>query len=59
MRATHCCHVEHSVRFEAFMAVTMKNAIFWDVAVVRIDVLLKRSYKRHVGEDGIHVEHPQ
>jgi hypothetical protein len=37
-------HEEHRVRFEVFMAVTMKNAVFWDVA--------------HIPENGIlHEEH--
>jgi hypothetical protein len=26
------------VRFEVFTAVTMKNGVFWDVALVRTDV---------------------
>jgi hypothetical protein len=31
---------EHSVlvRFEVFTAMTMKNGVFWDVALVRTDV---------------------
>jgi hypothetical protein len=32
------CHV----RFEVFTAVTMKDALFWDMALVRTDVLEER-----------------
>jgi hypothetical protein len=35
---TSCTNTDTIVRFEVFMAVTMKNAVFWDVATCRFCV---------------------
>jgi hypothetical protein len=45
---TCCCdrkQIEFYVRFEVFTTVTVKNAIFWDVAPCRFCV------NQHIGED--------
>jgi hypothetical protein len=42
------------IRFEAFTAVTMENAVFWDVVLCRSCVLVQaRSIQRHIPEDGV------
>jgi hypothetical protein len=52
--------VKHCVRFEVFTAVTMKNAVFWDVAPCRSCVNRRSSEtsvrtkytRREIPEDG-------
>jgi hypothetical protein len=56
-------HKDFCVRFEVFTAVTMKNAVFWDVALCRsselnrcfrgTSVQFTRSTRHHIPEDGI------
>jgi hypothetical protein len=56
-----CVKLWNNVRFEVFVAVTMKNAIFWDVAPCdscknrrfRGMSALKRETSRNIPEDGI------
>jgi hypothetical protein len=45
---SHAC----DERFDVFTAVSMKNAVFWDVAPCRYCVN-KISTRRHIPEDGI------
>jgi hypothetical protein len=48
-----CCETSvNFVRFEVFTAVTMKNAVFWEVAPCRSGVRT-RSTLRHIPENGI------
>jgi hypothetical protein len=41
------------VRFEVFMAVTTKKAVFWEVTACGPCKVITRATRRHVPEDGI------
>jgi hypothetical protein len=43
-------NVQHPVRSEAFTAVTMKNVVFWDVALCRscVDRRFGGTYRQHL-----------
>jgi hypothetical protein len=48
---------EHNGRSEVFTAVTMKNAVFWDVGPCRscanLEPCVHTNLQRHIPEDGI------